>query len=246
MSVNTFGVMKISTTTMTNAFAVPFGGFSSAGDAPNTLSNLLQKTAVDLNTKAYIWNPGTKVYDVYKYDGTVWQPQTVLQVEDEDSGVSAGAGASEAEKQVATGTGFFLEFTNSTPRTVYLFGQALTNNYDTVTVAAGTTALIAPASTNCGSIVSLKGIAGTCSSVNNYGVIQSMGDSIQMLGGGRIYYRIGDVWKFKPMRSDEEFVDYKTWVAPEYLNLQPGCAFWYTNRGKAPITITLTPTPPTP
>ena len=230
-SVNTFGVMKISTTTMTNAFAVPFGGFSSAGDVNNTLSNLLQKTAVDVNTKAYIWNPGNERYDVYQYNGTVWQPQTVLQVE-ASGAVSAGEGAPEPEKQVATGTGFFLEFPSAANRDVYLFGQALTNDYNTVTVAANTTALIAPASTNCGYTVSLTGIEGT-QSVLSGSRISTAGDSIQMLGdGGKTYYRIDGVWKYKSLLS---------WVPAGTIDLPAGSAFWYTNRGTGSIDITLTP-----
>ena len=247
-SVNTFGVMKIPASSMTNAFAVPFGGFSATGDATNTLSTLLQKTALDIGTTAYIWDPANNKYDVYLYTTndtetvTNWVSQTVLQVQ--QSGVSVGEGVSDAEKLVATGTGFFLVFPSAEDkRYVYLFGQALTNNYDTVTVAAGKTALIAPASTNCGSVVSLKDIDGTPSTLNSYGKIIKAGDSIQMLGGGKIYYRIGSVWKYKPKPGEEEYVDYWTWVEATELDLQPGCAFWYTNKGSSPIRITLTPAP---
>ena len=232
-SVNTFGVMKIPASSMTNAFAVPFGGFSATGDAPNTLSNLLQKTAIDIGTKAYIWNPGNSRYDVYSYNGTVWAPQTVVQVQ--QTGVSEGESVSESVKAVATGTGFFLVFPSAEEeRYVYLFGQALTNDYDTVTVAANTTALIAPASTNCGYTVSLTGIEGTQSTLDR-SAISKVGDSIQMLGdGGKTYYRIGDVWKYKNLLG---------WVSAGTINLPAGSAFWYTNRGSSPIRITLTPAP---
>lgn len=236
-SVNTFGVMKISTTTMTNAFAVPFGGFSATGDAPNTLSNLLQKTAIPDGTKAYIWDFEDKEYDVYSYvESTAsWTPQKVVVV-DEEGYVSNGTADSEDEKAVATGTGFFLVFPSApsagTTRDVYLFGQALTNDY-TVTVDPGTTALIAPASTNCGSTNSLMGIVGT-QSVLSGSRITKAGDSIQMLDGGKTYYYIGGKWQYKSLLS---------WTEATEIDLEPGKAFWYTNRGTVPITITLTPAP---
>jgi hypothetical protein len=63
--------------------------------------------------------------------------------------------------------------------------------------------------------------------------ITKAGDSIQMLGdGGKTYYYIGGAWKYKSLLS---------WTAADTIDLEPGKAFWYTNRGTGPITITLTP-----
>ncbi len=235
-SANWMGALTVQAGAATNAFvAVPFGAFG-IGDSQIAAADLVQAAALSENDKMYVWNGEAGKYDVYTVKNGAWTVAKKVTVAADGSQTEGSE--SPAERKVATGTGVFIE-RSDTSKPIYVYGQVLADASEgPVELGAGLTLISAP-STMAAAEVDLNALGWS-------GVTEAAGYTF---GGGVsfitnlgtadfIYYRNADNMPVRLYRFKGEWgtYDIKTHAWARQGAIPAGTAFWYCNGGSAKVT----------
>ena len=237
-SANWMGAVTVAAGSATNAFvAVPFGAFG-VGDSQIAAADLVQAASLSENDKMYVWNGEAGKYDVYTVKNGAWTVAKKVTVAAD--GTQTEGSESPTERTVASGTGVFIE-RSDTSKPIYVYGQVLqSSSTGSVALGAGLTLISAP-STMAAQEIDLNTL--TWSGVTEVeGYVFANGTSfIKDFGHADfIYYRDAEnkpvrLYHFKQTNEWGTY-DEKTHKWTRRGTIPAGTAFWYCNEGSAAVT----------